>query len=132
MMVKFGKIVPTEYQTYYTHGVHLAVQEVLYENNQSNNLDEEKVESDNDEEEDSDSDNEENSRFIDDEINESILPQRSKFISSLSSSKFGRLSSCSGNLQSKMMWSKKKLKNTTAEKLLSFWAIEKDGTATWQ
>ena len=74
MMVKFGKIVPTEHQTCYTHGVHLAVQEVLYEKNQSNNL--EKVESDNDEEEDSDSDNEENSRFIDDEINESIsLPK---------------------------------------------------------
>ena len=54
----------------------MAVQEVLYEKNQSNNLDEEKVESDNDEEEDSDSDNEENSRFIDDEINESIsLPK---------------------------------------------------------
>ena len=76
MMVKFGKIVPTEHQTCYTHGIHLAVQEVLYEKNQSNNLDEEKVESDNDEEEDSDSDNEENSRFIDDEINESIsLPK---------------------------------------------------------
>ena len=76
MMVKFGKIVPTEHQTCYTHRVHLAVQEVLYEKNQSNNLDEEKVESDNDEEEDSDLDNEENSRFIDDEINESIsLPK---------------------------------------------------------
>ena len=76
MMVKFGKIVPTEHQTCYTHGVHLAVQEVLYEKNQSNNLDEEKVGSDNDEEEDSDSDNEENSRFVDDEINESIsLPK---------------------------------------------------------
>ena len=72
MMVKFGKIVPTEHQTCHTHGVHLAVQEVLYEKNQSNNLDEEKVESDNDEEEDSDSDNEENSRFNDDEINQSI------------------------------------------------------------
>ena len=76
MMVKFGKIVPTEHQTCYTHGVHPAVQEVLYEKNQSNNLDEEKVESDDDEEEDSDSDNEENSRFIDDEISESIsLPK---------------------------------------------------------
>ena len=76
MMVKFGKIVPTEHQTCYTQGVHLAVQEVLYEKNQSNNLDEEKVESDNDKEEDSDSDNKENSRFIDDEINESIsLPK---------------------------------------------------------
>ena len=72
MMVKFGKIVPTKHQTCYTHGVHLAVQEVLYEKNQSNNLDKEKVESDNDEEEDSDSDNKENSRFIHDEINESI------------------------------------------------------------
>ena len=76
MMVKFEKIVSTEHQTCYTHGVHLAVQEVLYEKNQSNSLDEEKVESDNDEEEDSDSDNEENSSFIDDEINESIsLPK---------------------------------------------------------
>ena len=75
MMVKFGKIVPTEHQTCYTHGVHLAIQEVSYKKNQSNNLDEEKVESDNDEE-DSDSDNEENSRFIDDKINESIsLPK---------------------------------------------------------
>ena len=76
MMVKFGKIVPTKHQTCYTHRVHLAVQEVLYAKNQSNNLDEEKVESDNDEEENSDSDNEENSRFIDDKINESIsLPK---------------------------------------------------------
>ncbi|XP_065665757.1 uncharacterized protein LOC136087194 [Hydra vulgaris] len=31
MMVKFGKVVPTEHQTCYTHGMHLAVQEVLYE-----------------------------------------------------------------------------------------------------
>ncbi|XP_065652685.1 uncharacterized protein LOC136079950 [Hydra vulgaris] len=31
MMVKFGKLVPTEHQTCYTHGMHLPVQEVLYE-----------------------------------------------------------------------------------------------------
>ncbi|XP_065659760.1 uncharacterized protein LOC136083825 [Hydra vulgaris] len=31
MMVKFGKLVSTEHQTCYTHGMHLAVQEVLYE-----------------------------------------------------------------------------------------------------
>ena len=31
MMVKFGKLVPTEHQTCHTHGMHLAVQEVLYE-----------------------------------------------------------------------------------------------------
>ncbi|XP_065656025.1 uncharacterized protein LOC136081795 [Hydra vulgaris] len=76
MMVRFGKIVSTKHQTCYTHEVHLAIQEVLYKKNQSNNLDEEKVESDNDEEEDSDLDNEKNSRFINDKINESIsLPK---------------------------------------------------------
>ena len=31
MMVKFGKLVPTKHQTCFTHGMHLTVQEVLYE-----------------------------------------------------------------------------------------------------
>ena len=31
MMVKFGKLVSTKPQTYYKHGKHLAVQELLYE-----------------------------------------------------------------------------------------------------
>ena len=30
MMVKFGKLVPTEHQACYTHGMHLVVQEVRY------------------------------------------------------------------------------------------------------
>ncbi len=72
VMVKFGKIISTEHQTCYTHGVHLAVQEVLYEKNQSSNSGEKQEESDNDKENSDDSDNKENSRFIDDKINESI------------------------------------------------------------
>jgi hypothetical protein len=31
-MVKFGKLIPTEHQTCYSHAIHLAVQEVMYEN----------------------------------------------------------------------------------------------------
>ena len=43
MMVKFGKLVPTEHYTCYSHGMHLVVQEVLYQN-PSQKIQENKIE----------------------------------------------------------------------------------------
>ena len=79
VMVKFGKLIPTEHQTCYSHAIHLAVQEVMYENpskHQNISSDEEidlEEKNSSEEEENSDlSDDEDSTGLLDDGMNDSI------------------------------------------------------------
>jgi hypothetical protein len=80
VMVKFGKLIPTEHQTCYAHAIHLAVQDVVYEKpakSQSTSSDEEnnsEEKNSSGEDDDSDGSDDENSTgFLGNATNESIL-----------------------------------------------------------